>query len=157
MPDSKVSWKLRNIDNDSLAKHVKRLGNLLLRTSPNEYVILSMTIVFHNGEQQYFDVNRWLDKQHLKSIRRFLKKNQDKLQSFQLHFVNFNQRENIQIMMTGQSPFEQLTLQGLNLPHWLHEMTNRRFNHEISLSQKIWSYCYNHRPFKYSLTRNTRI
>ncbi len=147
--EKRVKWQLRNTEGRSLARYLKRLGNILLRNSPNEYVILNVTWVFKDGHVERQDVNRHLDKARLKILRRFLKRNEDSLDSFQIRFISFAQRDNIQILLNGEAPFEELQLYAQNLPKWMHEMTNRSFREEITWRQKLWSYLYNHRPFKH--------
>ena len=153
MSEKHIVWKLKNTEERSLAKHLKRLGNMLLRLSPDEYAILTVDCCFLQGESQHYDVNRPLDKERLREMRRFLKRNEAQLARFDVEFINFKQTDNARIRLTAEAPFTVLQLEACNIPSWLHEMTNRRFHDELGYSHRLWSYFYNRRPFKYSLSR----
>lgn len=149
-----ISWKLHNRAHWTLAQHISRLAKLLLRNSPDEYVILKIICTFKSGDIQSYDVNRRLDHERRREIVRFLKKHEKELSFFYVQFINFSRRENIRMALSGIAPFEELDLTSENTPNWLHELVNRRFEREISWRHKAWSYLYNHRPFRHSLTRH---
>ncbi|MEJ2044543.1 MAG: hypothetical protein P8X89_14845 [Reinekea sp.] len=156
MSEHRVQWKLKNGEQRSVARYVKRLGKLLCRVCPDEFIIQTVDCQFKAGKQQHFDVNRRLDKERLKEIRRYLKANEDQLDSFLIRFINYSQRDNIQVQLFGEAPYETLTLCGVNLPDWLHALMNKQFHDEIGFGQKLWSYFYSNRLFKYTLNRDVR-
>lgn len=145
-----VTWTLHNQD-WTLTQHINRLAKLLLRNSPDEYVIEKIVFTFQDGTVETYHVNRRLDHERRKEIKKYLSKKEKELAFFYVQFINFNCRANIKFALSGLAPFEKLDLIGENTPNWLHEMVNRKFNSQISWRHKLWSFLYNHRPFPNSL------
>lgn len=148
-----VAWALTNNAQWTLAQHLNRLCKLFLRNCPDEFVIQKVHCSMRDGSVLAYDVNRRLDHDIRKEMKRFLKSNHKDVVFFQVQFINFQYRENIKMSLTGIEPFDQLDLIGDNVPSWLHEMVNRKFQSEIGVTHKLWSYFYNHRVFRHSLGR----
>jgi hypothetical protein len=148
-----VTWVLNNHAHWTLAQHLNRLAKTLLRNSPEEYNLIKIICSFKNGHVETYHVNRRLDHERRREIKKYLRKNESDLAFFYVQFMSFSRRENTKFSLSGLSPFDHLDLIGENTPGWLHELINRRFQREISWRHKLWSYLYNHRPFRHSLNR----
>lgn len=153
MRTSDVTWVLHNRPDWTLVQHVNRLLKLLMRSSPDEYVIVKIICSFRDGRVQKYDVHRQLSRTQRREMKRFLEKNQNQLSFFYVQLINFQYRDNIRFTLSALAPFEHFDLIGENTPHWLHELINRKFEPEISWRQRLWSFLYNHRPFRNSLSR----
>jgi hypothetical protein len=112
-----ISWKLHNRSHWTLAQHINRLAKLLLRNSPDEYVIQRIVCTFTNGHVETYDVNRRLDHERRIEIKRYLKKYESEMAFFHVQFINFSRRDNITLALSGIAPFQELDLISENTPN----------------------------------------